>query len=62
MPKLTFPNRILTTGTDRPPETEAPKAQAKGYHRVGFQKSAAYAEEQLHAARSYSLIKPPRTG
>ncbi len=30
--------------------------------RVGFQKSATDAEQQLHAARSYSLIRPPRTG
>jgi len=29
---------------------------------VGFQKSATYAEQQLYAARSYSLIKPPRIG
>jgi hypothetical protein len=29
---------------------------------VGFQKSAAYAEQQLYAVRSYSLIKPPRIG
>ena len=29
---------------------------------VGFQKSATYAEQRLHATRSYSLIKPPRIG
>jgi hypothetical protein len=29
---------------------------------VGFQKSVTWAEQQFHAARSYSLIKPPRTG
>jgi hypothetical protein len=29
---------------------------------VGFQKSVTYVERQCHAARSYSLIKPPRTG
>jgi hypothetical protein len=29
---------------------------------VGFQKSATAAEQGLHATRSYSLIKPPRTG
>jgi hypothetical protein len=29
---------------------------------VGFQKSVTYAAQQLYAARSYSLIKPPRTG
>jgi hypothetical protein len=29
---------------------------------VGCQKSATAAEQGLHAARSYSLIKPPRTG
>jgi hypothetical protein len=29
---------------------------------VGFQKSATYAEQRLYAARSYSLISPPRTG
>jgi hypothetical protein len=29
---------------------------------VGFQKSATAAEQGLHAARSYSLIKPSRTG
>jgi len=28
---------------------------------VGFQKSVTYVEQQFHAARSYSLIKPPRT-
>jgi hypothetical protein len=29
---------------------------------VGFQNLATCAEQQFHAARSYSLIKPPRTG
>jgi hypothetical protein len=29
---------------------------------VGFQKSVTYAEQQLHATRSHSLIKPPGTG
>jgi hypothetical protein len=29
---------------------------------VGFQKSTTYAEQQLYAARSYLLIKPPRIG
>jgi transposase len=29
---------------------------------VGFQKSANYGEQRFHAARSYSLIRPPRTG
>jgi hypothetical protein len=29
---------------------------------VGFQKSVTAAEQGLHAARSYSLIKPSRTG
>jgi hypothetical protein len=29
---------------------------------VGFQKLATCAEQQFYAARSYSLIKPPRTG
>jgi hypothetical protein len=29
---------------------------------VGFQKSATCAEQRFHAARSYSLIRPPRTG
>jgi hypothetical protein len=33
-----------------------------GRRPVGFQKSVAHAEQQLYAARSYSLIKPPRTG
>jgi hypothetical protein len=28
---------------------------------LGFQKLVTYAEQQLYAARSYSLIKPPRT-
>jgi len=28
--------------------------------RVGFQKSVTFAEQQLYATRSYSLIKPPR--
>jgi protein-L-isoaspartate(D-aspartate) O-methyltransferase len=28
---------------------------------AGFQKSATYAEQEFHAARSYSLIRPPRT-
>jgi hypothetical protein len=31
-------------------------------HPVGFHKSVTYAEQQRYAARSYSLIKPPRTG
>jgi hypothetical protein len=30
--------------------------------RVGFQKSATYAERRLYAACSYLLIRPPRTG
>ena len=30
--------------------------------RVGFQNLVTCAEQQFHAARSYSLIKPPRTG
>jgi len=29
---------------------------------VGFQKSARCVEQRFHAARSYSLIRPPRTG
>ena len=29
---------------------------------VGFQKSVTYGEQRFHAARSYSLIKPYRTG
>jgi hypothetical protein len=29
---------------------------------VGFQKSASCVEQRFHAARSYSLIRPPRTG
>jgi hypothetical protein len=29
---------------------------------VGFQKSVAHGEQWLHATRSYSLIKPCRTG
>jgi hypothetical protein len=29
---------------------------------VGFQKSVTYGEQWLHAARSYSLIKPYRIG
>lgn len=29
---------------------------------MGFQKSVTSAEQRLYAARSYSLIKPPRTG
>jgi len=33
---------------------------AERYHAVGFQKSVTCAEQQFHAARSYSLIKPPR--
>jgi hypothetical protein len=33
-----------------------------GVELVGFQKSATYAEQRLQAARSYSLIRPPRTG
>jgi putative transposase len=33
-----------------------------GIDPVGFQKSATAAEQGLHAARSYSLIKPSRTG
>jgi hypothetical protein len=29
---------------------------------VGFQKSASWVEQRFHAARSYSLIRLPRTG
>jgi 4-aminobutyrate aminotransferase-like enzyme len=29
---------------------------------VGFQNLVTCADQQFHAARSYSLIKPPRTG
>jgi hypothetical protein len=29
---------------------------------VGYRKSAIHAEQRLYAARSYSLICPPRTG
>jgi hypothetical protein len=32
------------------------------YLPVGFQKSVTCGEQQFHAARSYSLIKPPSTG
>jgi len=28
----------------------------------GFQKSVTYGEQRFPAARSYSLVKPPRTG
>ena len=39
-----------------------PSPADRGRDRVGFQKSVTAAEQGLHAARSYSLIKPSRTG
>ena len=39
-----------------------PRYQAVIGTGVGFQKSVTHAEQQLYAARSYSLIKPPRIG
>jgi hypothetical protein len=41
---------------------ETVRREARCDRAVGFQKSATCAEQRFHAARSYSLIRPPRTG
>jgi hypothetical protein len=54
------------TGSGPQGPTELPKrswwAVCKRTVRVGFQKSASCVEQVFYAARSYSLIRPPRIG